>query len=153
MMTVMKLYLEARGDMGMRSALIVSNSSIQEFRGRLESATAAKKWATWAKFVLSHPKRETGVRRQTEGHTRVFQLLKQTITLSLSSSLSLFYFLLSLSFVQGIQEGSSHQPWFYCNNSNFSEALSKRERIKRINKVKELNTWIKIELGPKKPNR
>jgi hypothetical protein len=46
MMTVMKLYLEARGDMGMRSALIVSNSSIQEFRGRLESATAAKKWAT-----------------------------------------------------------------------------------------------------------
>jgi hypothetical protein len=39
--------------------------------------------------------------------TRMLQLLEQTITLSLLSSLSLFYSLLSLSFIQGIQEGTT----------------------------------------------
>jgi hypothetical protein len=64
----------------------------------------------------------------------MFQLLKQTITPSLPSPLSLFYSLLSLFFVQSIQDGvaTSH------GNTNFFAAHTKRKRIKRINKVQEL---------------
>jgi hypothetical protein len=44
------------------------------------------------------------------------------------------------------------QPQFYCSNSNFLAALSKREGVKRINRVQELNTWATAELGLKPNN-
>jgi hypothetical protein len=37
----------------------------------------------------------------------------------------------------------------YCSNPNFSAVFTERERLKRINRVQELNIWAKTKFRPK----
>jgi hypothetical protein len=80
----------------------------------------------------------------------VFQLLEQTITLSLSSSLSLSNSLISLSFVQGIQEVVTIHD-FTVATLTFQQLSHQEGRIQENKYSLRVERWAKAKFGHKNP--